>query len=354
VGAACARELARLGREVLVLEPASPMGQAWRAAAGMLASQIEADASDPLLPLAVRAREYYSRLAPELLDSTGIDLGLWRQGIARVATDEADAEALRRKVSWQQDNGFSCEWLESEQCRQRWPWLAPVIGALFAPEDGALNPERLVQALLADARQLGARVEQDRAVSVETQGGRVTGVVGERLRYPTRQAVIAAGAWSSRISGLPRVLPVRPVRGQMAAVPWPVAMDRAIVYHKDSYLLARDDEAILGSTMEEAGFDSEVTPAGVARIFASTLTLCPGLIRSKVRRTWAGLRPMTPDGLPVLGPDPELSGLWYATGHGRNGILLAGLTGRILAELMAGKPSDPHLAGLGPGRFKTS
>ena len=104
----------------------------------------------------------------------------------------------------------------------------------------------------------------------------------------------------------------------MAALPWPAGVGRAIVYHKDCYMLARAGEAILGSTMEHVGFQAEVTPEGMAGIFAATLALCPALIRAKVRRTWAGLRPMTPDGLPIIGGEPRLPGLWYATGHGRN------------------------------------
>ena len=120
----------------------------------------------------------------------------------------------------------------------------------------------------------------------------------------------------------------------MAALPWPAAIPRAIVYHKDCYILARAGEAILGSTMEDAGFKSEVTSAGLARIFAATMALCPSLIRAKVLRTWAGLRPMTPDGLPIIGTEPRLAGLWYATGHGRNGILLAGMTGVLIRQLM--------------------
>ena len=124
----------------------------------------------------------------------------------------------------------------------------------------------------------------------------------------------------------------------MAALPWPAAVPRAIVYHNHSYILARAGEAIIGSTMEPVGFRPEVTSAGLAQIFAATMLLSPSLIRAKVRRTWAGLRPMTPDGLPIIGREPTMRGLWYATGHGRNGILLAGITGVLLRQLMDGEP----------------
>jgi glycine oxidase len=351
VGAACARELAARGREVLIIEPGTEMGQAWRAAAGMLAPQIEGDGSDPLLSLALQARDHYDGLAAELGETTGIDIGLWREGIARVALDQADAESLRLKVDWQKDQGLACEWLGQGELRDRWPWLGPAIGALWAPQDGALDPERLVEALLKDARRRGATVIRDRVVRVERADSSVSGVIGEQENYGASQVVIAAGAWAGQIQGLPHTIPVQPVRGQMAALPWPPTMARAIVYHKDCYLVARGAEAILGSTMEYVGFDPAVTSAGLSQIFASTLALCPGLVRSKVRRTWAGLRPVMPDGKPILGAEPRLPGLWYACGHGRNGILLAGLTGVILARLMCGEPRGLELPDLGPERF---
>ncbi len=351
IGAACARELAAHGRRVLLVEQGGDRGQAWRAAAGMLAPQIEADASDPLLRFGLAAREHYEGLAPAVLESTGIDIGLWREGIARIAGEPAEAATLQAKVAWQQRQGYACEWLDAEQLRVRWPWLGPAVGALWAPRDGALDPERLVAALLADARRLGTTVVDDRVTAVSQSGDRVGGVQGEAALYRAPEVVIAAGAWSGQITNLPRQLPVRPVRGQMAALPWPQGVARAILYRNDCYILARGGEAIVGSTMEEAGFRPEVTAQGVAGILAASLTLCPALIRAKVRRTWAGLRPMTPDGLPVIGAEPQLSGLWYATGHGRNGILLAGLTGQLVRQLMDGESPSEDLSAFTPTRF---
>jgi glycine oxidase len=354
IGAACARELAVAGRKVLVMEPGDHRGQAWRAAGGMLAPQIEADAKDPLLQLGLAARELYQQLAAALQETTGIDVGLWREGIARVAVDDAEAATLQTKVAWQREQGYACEWLEAEDLRRRWPWLGPAVGALWAPQDGALDPERLVRALLADAQRLGVAVVGDQAIGIEADGRSVTGVKGNAARYRAPEVVVAAGAWSALIQGLPRQLPVQPVRGQMVALPWPAGVARAIVYNKDSYLLARGHEAILGSTMEYVGFRPEVTSEGLAQIIAATMSLCPGLTRAKIRRSWAGLRPISADGLPIIGPEPELPGLWYATGHGRNGILLAGLTGLLIRELMDGEQPSLDLRPFAPQRFGAS
>jgi glycine oxidase len=351
VGSACARELALSGRKVLVVEAGGDIGQAWRASGGMLAPQIEADGRDPLLELGLAARDLYRGLAEALRDSSGIDIGLWQEGIARVAGTPVEAEELKSKVAWQQQQGHESDWLDSDEVRRRWPWLGPTAGALWAPRDGALDPEQLVQALLADAQRLGAALVSDRAIRLERVAGKVTGVTGETGRYSADHVVVAAGAWSSLLQNLPRPLPVQPVRGQMAALPWPAAIPRAIVYHKDCYLLARGGEAIVGSTMESVGFRPEVTSAGLAQIFAATLLLYPSLIRAKVLRTWAGLRPMTPDGLPIIGKEPLLNGLWYATGHGRNGILLAGLSGVLIRQLLDGEQPAKDLRPLSPSRF---
>lgn len=351
IGAACARELARAGRHVLVLEPGGERGQGWRAAAGMLAPQIEGHDDTPLLELGLAGRELYTPLAAELRETTGIDIGLWREGIAWVAADESEAAGLRSKCAWQRQHGHLSDWLDADEVRTRYPWVGATHGALWASREGALEPEKLVHALLADARRLGATVEQDTVMAIDQRGDRVTGVRGRESCYGAPDVVLAAGAWSGTVEGIPRPLAVAPVRGQMAALGWPAGARRGIVYGHGGYLLARGDEAVAGSTMEYVGFRPETTPAGLARIVAGVTALCPALASAAVERTWAGLRPVTPDGLPIIGAEPRLPGLWYATGHGRNGILLAGITGVIVAQLLAGEPTVEEIDAYAPTRF---
>jgi glycine oxidase len=351
VGAASARELALAGRRVLLLDAGGDRGQAWKAAAGMLAPQIEAGPEEPLLELGLAARELYGSLAAELLETTGIDIGLWQEGIAAVAASEAEGAELRARCAWQRQQGHLSDWLDAEEVRVRWPWLGPTAGAFFAPHEGALEPARLVEALCRDAERLGAVLEHDTVTGLDVRGNRLAGVLGTRTRYSAETVVVAAGAWSPMIDGMPRPLAVAPVRGQMAALPWPEGERRAIVYGHGGYVVARNDEAIVGSTMEYAGYRSEVTDAGLARLLEGTRALWPAANRSPVRRTWAGLRPVAADGLPIIGAEPRLPGLWYATGHGRNGILLAGLTGRLVRQLIAGEPTDEDVAHCSPERF---
>src|SRR5574337_204235 len=316
----------------------------------MLAAQIEADEDEPLFELALAARDRYAEIAPELEAATGLSIGLRADGIARVAPDEAEAAALKAKVAWQRQQGHTCDWLDPAEVRERWPWAGPTQGALWAPHDGAVDPVLLVRALLADASRLGVSVVQDTVTRIEREGGRAIGVAG-RERYHAADVIVAAGAWSGRLEGLPRPLSVEPVRGQMAALEWPAGRAPATLYNGKCYLLARGPEAILGSTMEYGGYDASVTEAGQQRIRDALAALAPTLATAPALRTWAGLRPVTPDGLPIVGAAPDLANLWYATGHGRNGILFAAGMGQWVAQMLQGEPLEAQLQRLAPDRL---
>jgi len=352
IGAACARAAALRGLAVGIFEPGPDPAAASPASAGMLAAQIE-PLDNGLVALAVRSRDQYQRLAAELGDTTGIDIGFWAGGIAAIALDDKEADQLKDAVARQRQAGLRCDWLAAADVHERWPGAAPDChGALFAPEDGTVDPQALTRACLADARRLGAALIPERVEEVRREGGRATGVVTATGATAAEHVVVAAGAWSAEVRGLPRPLPVEPVRGQMAAVPWPGGPP-AILYHDHCYVLARGGAALLGSTMERAGFDSRVTNEGLAQIFRGAVRLLPGLETQPVMRMWAGLRPGTPDGRPILGPDPDVQRLWYATGHGRNGVLLASLTGEITGDLLARGETDVDIAALQIGRFQS-
>ncbi len=351
VGAACARAVARRGLEVAIFEPGPDSAAASPASAGMLAAQIE-PGDDALVALAVRARDLYEPLAPELQDATGIDIGFWRSGIAAVAFDAPAADRLKEEVARQRQAGLRCDWLEGDDVRERWPGAAPDCqGALFAPEDGAVDPEALTRACLADARRMGATLYAEKVEGLTVAAQRVNGIVTARGTTTVEHAVVAAGVWSPQLHGLPRPLPVEPLRGQMAATAWPDGSPPAILYHEHGYVLARGGNALLGSTMERAGYDARVTNEGLAQIFRGAVRLLPSLLTQPVQRMWAGLRPATPDGRPIVGPDPDVEHLWYATGHGRHGILLAVLTGEVVSDLVATGTTDVDIAPLRVDRF---
>ncbi len=351
VGSACAWALSRAGAAVTILQREDTPGEAWRASAGMLAAQIESNPDDPLLPLGLAGRTFYRETVAELEAATGIDLGFRQQGILQVARTEATAIAFKAKVARQRQQGHHADWLEPDEVAQSWPWLPPNAGAFWSPEDGVLNPIALVEAFRADAVRHGTKIIYDTAVGLDRTGDRLNGVIGEQGRYSAPFVVIAGGAWAGRLSQLPRPLSVEPVRGQMAAFPCPTVLGSNVVYGEKCYLLRRGEELLVGSTMEHVGFDPSVTVEGISGLIERAAMLHPPLANLTPLRTWAGLRPGTPDGLPIIGVEPRLPGLWYAAGHGRNGVLLAGVTGDLVARGIQGEDVKEELSAVGPTRF---
>jgi glycine oxidase len=353
VGAATARALAARGSRILLVDRGMPGGEASGAAAGMLAPQVEAAAGDPLLPLALAARDAYPALVAELDRRTGVNVGYRPGGIAVVALDDAEAARLQAQVEAQGAAGLAAEWLDRGALARRHPGIgAAALGALLAPRDACVNNVTLTAALLADAARYGAEIaDHEEATEVVIAAARVTAVATRRGRYSTGSAVIAAGAWSPSLRGMPRRLPIEPVRGQMAAVSWPPGEPAGVLFGRHVYVVPRGDEALLGSTMERAGFVKETTPAGLAGIFRETEALLPALGSQGVHRVWAGFRPVTPDGRPLIGREPDVAGLVYAAGHGRNGILLGPLTGEIVRDLVLDGTTAWNLAPCSVTRF---
>lgn len=350
IGAASARALALRGLAVGLFDPGPPPGAASSASAGMLAAQIEA-ADHDWLSLATGARDRYPALAGELQAATGRAIGLRQDGIATVAFDAARASELQELGRRQQAAGLRAEWLDGAEVSRRWRGAAAGCrGALFAPDDGVVSPPALTAALLAHATIVGTRMLAEKVESVLHRDGRVVALGTQRHQVTARHVVIAAGAWSPALAGLPRPLAVVPVRGQLAEMDWPAGVAPATLYHDHGYVLQRGDKAILGSTMEHAGFNAHVTDAGQTEILRGARRLLPSL-GGQVLRSWAGLRPVTPDGLPLVGADPEIDGLWYATGHGRNGILLAALTGDVIADLIVDGATAVDINPFRPDRF---
>ncbi len=351
VGAATARALAKAGAGVTLIRDRELPGEAWRASAGMLAAQIEAGPREPLFSLAVAGRAFYAREAAGLRAATGVDIGLTRDGILQIATEESQVDSFKDKVAWQRQQAQQADWLDPQEVKQGWPWLRPGYGGFWSPGDGLVSPERLVAAFLADAERLGARLVEGHVSALWREEGRLAGVVANGERVAAGTVVIAAGAWSGRIEELPRPLSIEPVRGTMFAYDWPSGAKPVTVYGNHCYLLRRGDELLAGATMEYAGFDTGRDATADAALLVRLTEIYPSLAAQTPRRHWSGFRPGSPDGLPIVGPEPRLPGLWYATGHGRNGILLAGITGELLAQGIGGEELPEQLAVVRPERF---
>jgi glycine oxidase len=348
------------GLRVLVLERDVPGAGASRVAAGMLAPISEADAGErALLHLGLESARRWPSFAAELQDVTGLDVGYRATGTLVLARDRDEAEALERELELRERLGLRAERLRPSQARGLEPALAPTVRlGLSVPDDHAADPRALVRALRAACEAAGVELRAGADVAevlhdgARVQGARLSG--GERIAAAA--VLIAAGAWSGRIPGLPEDarVPVRPVKGQTVRLrdqqfdPAHPLCDRVLRWD-GGYLVPRGDgRHVLGATMEERGFDTAMTALGVYELLRDGSELLPGLLELEVEELVAGLRPGTPDNSPILGASPALAGLHYATGHHRNGILLAPVTADVVAGELAGERREHPF---GPERF---
>jgi glycine oxidase len=358
IGLAVARALALRGvRDVLLLERHSLGAESSFAAAGMLAPQAEANRPHEFFQLTCQSRDLYPAFATALLAETEIDIELETTGTLYLAFNEHDADELDRRYQWQQAAGLPLAKLSGEEARQ----LEPAIGtgvraALSFPLDTQVENRRLLSALIVANERLGVRLETGTEVaSLKGERGRVVGVETSRGFIAAANVVIAGGAWSSLLKTTDIALPnlrIKPVRGQMLCFATNPRVCSHVIYSPRGYLVPRRDGRLLaGSTSESVGFEKRVTAAGIHSILAAALEISPRVAALPMIDSWAGLRPRAADTLPVLGPCAEIEGVFYATGHYRNGILLAPITGEIIARALVDKEFPAVLDIFSPDRF---
>lgn len=356
IGCTVAWELARRGLSVTVVDRGPPGHGATGVAGGMLSPLAEARQNGAFLDLAMASFDRYAEFVEALRDATGIDVGYQEAAKLLVARSDVEVAALEETRSWQVEAGFAVDWLDGDAARRLEPGLTPKVRAgLLIARDGQVESRRLGAALWSAAAGAGARFHiGDPVVEIRAdRDGRIAGVVlasGELLS--TRTVVLAAGSWSSNLKGLPRPLPVAPVRGQIVEVQTVPPLLGRVVASGGCYLIPRrDGRLLIGATEERVGHRDEVTVGAIHALLTAGLDLLPALADAPVIATWSGFRPGTPDGLPVLGPDADMPGLHYATGHYRNGILLAPITGLLVAESVTGATPTLPLAPFGVERF---
>jgi glycine oxidase len=354
MGLTSALALADQGLEVVLVGDKRP-GEASAAGAGMLAPSVEdghsAAGPDPARAFSVASLQRYPGYLASLAARTGINVPLNRRGILQVAVDETGADTLRE---WAGSHG---QWLDPAAARAIEPGLTSIAGAMFYPNDGAVDNVALLHALGVAAEQSPRihRIRNDvRAITVNATHVTCT-IAGTGATVRSSHVVLAAGAWTTQIAGLPRALPVEPYRGQMFAVAATGAAALShVVYGPDTYVVPRGDRILIGATMERAGFDPATNDAALASLRAKAAAYWPVVASAATTSAWAGLRPVTPDRLPILGPDPAHPALIYACGHSRTGILMAPLTGDCVAALVTGAAVPANLSAFGVERFVTA
>jgi glycine oxidase len=355
-GASVALELAGRGVAVNLIDAERPGGAATGASAGMLAPQYEADPRTPLFGLLLEARSFFGGFADRVEDLSRQDLHLrWDGMLVANGTDRERVEA-EESARLQRAMGHRVDVLDSAEAARLQPGLDPAVPSwVWLPAEGQVDSQALAVALPAALAATDVRVISGRKVAeIRSEADRVRGVrLGDGRTLAADGVVVAAGAWSGGIHGLPRPLHVGPVRGHILRFPGTTPpLRRLVATHAGRYLVPRDDGTILaGSTMDEVGFDRSLSEAGMASVHRSAAALVPRLGDAQPIERWADLRPMSVDRLPVLGPDPDIDGLFYATGYGRNGILLGPLAGRIVADLIVSGSTEHNWRPFGVRRF---
>ena len=348
IGAACAYELTKAGLRVTVVERAKPAAEASGASAGILSFPDPAR-RDPLAVLARLSRDLYDPLAEALLEESGIDVGLGRTGHLRLFMSREEAREAERMAghSGAREAGMSV--VGQEDLRRLEPAVSPAaLGALFIARGSWVDNVQFVRALVRAGERRGVRYLVGQPVeSLIRTGDRVTGVrAGGHGIIEAGAVVVAAGAWSGRIGGAPAELAVRPVKGQIIAFDNTSGLVRHVIFHGDVYLVPRlSGECLFGATVEDGVEDRTVTLEGLAWLLREAFAAAPGLAASRFLRAWAGLRPATEDGMPVVGPWPDASGLFVATGHYRSGILMTPITARLVRDhVVDGRSALPGAA----------
>jgi glycine oxidase len=351
VGCAVAYRLAQRGVSVALLEHARPGAEASSAAAGILMPEAQPGADPDLVRWWIAGLRGYSAFVREVGEESGIAVEARFPGRGLVTLTDEGVEDLRQHAARQRAAGIAVDVLDGDEARRAVPYLSESVrAAAFFPGQGQVDNPRLVEAVALAARRAGARIVSGCSVrSVVVQGGRAVGVDlgGERLGADA--VVVAAGAWT-RFLAEDGVVPVGPAKGQILALMPSDHLPRHIVTTGSCVIASRGDgRVVVGSTVETAGYDKAVTAEGVLTLLQQALLVVPGLRSARLDSVWTGLRPVAPDGLPVIGRG-GVEGLWYASGHFKKGILLGPLTGDVVADLVLGSTPPLPVAAFDPRR----
>lgn len=338
IGLSTARSLKKAGAgKITILERGLVGRESSFAAAGMLAPHAETDKLDDFFDFCHESNNLYPQFAAELFDETGVDIELDRSGTLYLAFSEEDVKEINRRYVWQKGSGLAVEYLTAEEIRRNEPFVSPdVREGLFFPNDWQVENRKLLLALQKYAELNEIRiVEHAEVENLIVREGKMTGAATANETFAADAIILATGAWTSlvKLAGFDLPFQVKPIRGQILSFQAVKRFFRHVIYSPRGYIVPRVDGRILaGATVEDVGFDKRVTEAGTDFLLERALEIAPSLVNLEINEKWSGLRPLAAHGLPILGALPEAENLFAATGHYRNGILLAPLTAETLAD----------------------
>jgi len=354
IGASIAFELATEGLSVAVFDAQQPGREASWASAGMISPAPESSAMASLLPISMASVRLYPEFLQRVEEVSGKTVGYRKDGALDILLNGTGQSEIDEILALHRDAGLRAEVLSGPEAREIEPTLTSELrAAIHRPDEASLDNRRLTEATLEAARRRGAEIfPGNGAKALWTEGNACKGLHLESGRVEARWTVIAAGCFSARIEGVAAYAPVTPAKGQMIALRCDSVNLKKDLWSGHMYLVPRHDGRIIaGSTVEYEGFDRSVTAAGMKKILTSAIALVPALESARIEETWAGLRPDTPDHLPILGPT-DRNGLLIATGHFRSGILLTPVTARLIREWVTTQNVTEDWAPFSPMRFQ--
>jgi glycine oxidase len=356
IGGSIALELARAGLRVGVFDRQEPGQEASWAGAGILSPAPESASMIPLVPLARASMALYPEFVCMAEEISGQSSGYRPEGTLQALFMRDAREELSTIIALHHGLGLKAEPLNAEDARELEPSLSEELeAAVLRPEEASVDNRAMTQAVLEAARRSGVQFfPRSGAEAIWREGGRCMGLHLKNEKIEAQWTVIAAGCFSANIAGVAAYAPVRPAKGQMAALRADDLKIERVLWSEKIYLVPRNDGRILaGATVEYTGFEKSLTAGGLEKILAGAIELSPGLAAARVEETWAGLRPDSPDHLPILGPT-DIDGLLIATGHFRSGILLTPVTARLVREWVTEQRVSVDWDRFSPLRFQSA
>lgn len=342
IGSSIAFQLAKRGARIIMLEKEKMASQASNAAAGMLGAQSEFSSDSPLIPLALKSRAMFPHIVKELNELTGIDIGLVQKGLVKIAFTDEELEALQEQYHFWNSRDAHVNWLDQHELQQLESNVTGDFqGAMYIRNDGQVRAPDLSQAFREAAKVYGVEMrEHKEVISLLKKQGRICGVITDNETIYADSVVIAGGAWSAQLLKETNLdLNMYPVKGECLSVLTETPLIETTIFSKDGCYIVpkKGNRLLIGATSIAHTFETTVSVKGIYHLLKRAQTMIPKLADAKLEKVWSGIRPQTKDGLPFMGEHPQVKGLWVATGHYRNGILLSPITGVLLADLIDGK-----------------
>jgi glycine oxidase len=353
IGSAIALELAQAGLSVAVFEKGEPGREASWASAGILSPAPETQGMIPIVPLAKASIGLYPEFVANVEGISGQNVGFRPFGTMDVLFSRDAKRDLSTLIALHHGLGLKAEPLHPEEARELEPALSPEAeAAALRPDEASIDNRALTQAVLHATQKSGAEIFPDKVVeAIWREGSRCAGLKLRNENVSAKWTIIASGCFSANVEGVAVYAPVRPAKGQMASLRADELKIRRVLWSEKIYLVPRNDGRILaGATVEYVGFDKHVTAGAIEKILSDAIELAPGLANARIEETWAGLRPDSPDHLPIVGPT-DLEGLLIATGHFRSGVMLTPITARLIREWITEQRVSVDWERLSPMRF---